>query len=336
MIKNSVADCIGATPVVRLSRLFEHVDLEVLAKLEFLNPGGSVKDRAARFIITEGLKSGMIHRGSRVVESTSGNFGVALAMISGLHGIPFTAVVDPKTTIANLSIMRAFGAEIDMVTEADDSGGYLLTRLRRVEQILDSDQHAVWLNQYANTLNWQAHYYGTGQEIVEASAGRLDCFVAAVSTSGTVMGVARRLRESFPEVRIVAVDTVGSVVFGGPPASRLLPGIGSSRRPELLDTTLIDRVVHVTDEESVRGCHDLLARESIMAGGSSGSVVAAINRIAPFLPVGARVMTLLPDRGERYLDIVYPPYPNSANDPAVAVQPADLTVLEMPREESHV
>lgn len=307
MVHDSVLSCIGATPMVALRRLFAGADVEVLAKLEFMNPAGSVKDRVARHIVEHGLRTGMITPDSRLVESTSGNLGVALALVARLYDLSFTAVVDPKTAPANLAIMRNYGVDLDMVDQPDDSGGYLKTRLERVQQILAEDPTSVWINQYANELNADAHYVGTGAEILDAVGDeRIDCLVAAVSTTGTVVGTARRLRERFPDLLVVAVDAVGSVIFGGPPADRRLPGIGSSRRPELLDIAEIDRVVHVAEDDALCGCRDLLATEAIFAGGSSGSVIAGVRTLLPIAPPGARIVTILPDRGERYLGIVYP------------------------------
>jgi len=304
LIHPSVAACVGSTPVVALDRLFPGEEVNVYAKLEFLNPSGSIKDRPARFIIERGMASGVIRAGMHLVESTSGNFGIALAMMCAINGITFTAVVDPNTVPANLAILRNFGARIDMVDVPDDSGGYLKTRVARVQEIVRADANSMWVNQYANSLNWQAHD-STGQEIIDQIDGQIDYFVAAVSTAGTIMGTARRLRSKFPRLKVVAVDAVGSVIFGGRSAPRRLPGIGSSRVPEILDRSQVDQVVYVDDEASIRGCLDLLSRESIFAGGSSGSVISAIQSLLPALPRGARVVTLLPDRGERYLDLIY-------------------------------
>ncbi|WP_257462666.1 2,3-diaminopropionate biosynthesis protein SbnA [Archangium lipolyticum] len=304
MIHESVASCIGKTPLVHLRRLFpSERGPSVIAKLEFLNPGGSVKDRPARFIVEQGLKDGTIRKGTHLVESTSGNLGIALAMVARVHGLTFTSVVDPKISQTNLRILKSYGARIDMVSEPDDQGGYLKTRIRRVQELLETMPGSVWINQYANQLNWQAHFHGAGSEIVQELDAPIDYLVASVSTTGTILGLARRLRKEFPRLRVIAVDAVGSVIFGTQPAPRDLPGIGSSRVPELLCREEIDEVILVNDWESVEGCRELLTHEGIFAGGSSGSVVAAIRKLAPTLPAGSRVLTLFPDRGERYLDL---------------------------------
>lgn len=290
--------------MVRLGRCFPDPRVEVLAKLEMLNPFGSMKDRPARFIVEEGLRTGRLCPGMRLVESTSGNLGVALAVAAKLRGLTFTAVVDPNTSPTNLRLLELFGAEVDMVTELDDAGGYLQSRVARARQLAESLPDAVWVNQYANDLNWRAYYESLGGEIAAAVDGPIDYLVAAVSTTGSLHGVARRLRETHPGLRVVAVDAEGSVIFGGPPRERRIPGFGASRVPELLCEDEIDQVIHVGDAESIAGCRDLAASEGVLAGGSAGAVVAAINRLTDELTAPARIVTVLADRGERYLDLL--------------------------------
>jgi 2,3-diaminopropionate biosynthesis protein SbnA len=304
-IAHSIADCVGATPVVRLARLFRDAPFEVLAKLELLNPGGSIKDRSARFFVEEGLRQGWLGPGSHLVESSSGNLGIALAMITRAHDLAFTCVVDPKISSANLAILRQLGAGIELVQEPDAAGGFLHARIRRVQELCQEIPGAVWVNQYANELAWRAHYEGIGGEILRQVRGRLDAVVVAVSTTGTAMGIARRLRERWPRLELVAVDAVGSVIFGGSPAPRDLPGIGSSRVPEILDVNAVDRIIEISDVEAAHACRALLAQEGIFAGGSSGSVVAAIARLEADRVPYRRIITVIADRGERYLDLVY-------------------------------
>ncbi|MDF2958843.1 MAG: 2,3-diaminopropionate biosynthesis protein SbnA [Paenibacillus sp.] len=307
-VKGSVAECVGQTPLVHLSRLFPQKHIQVIAKLEYMNPGGSMKDRPARYIIEQGLRDGTIDTRSHIIESTSGNLGVALAMMSRIYGLTVTCVVDPKIARSNLNILQKMGARIVMVEEQDDQGGYLKTRIRKVNELLQSVPHAFWINQYANENNWKAHYEGTGTEITEALE-HADLFVAGVSTSGSIMGTSRRMREKFPDLRVIAVDAVGSILFGGAAGKRELPGIGASRVPEILNRAEIDSFIHVSDRESAEGCRDLLLQEGIFAGGSSGSVIAAIRKLLPSLEATLdkplRLVTLLPDRGDRYLDLVY-------------------------------
>lgn len=305
MIHNSIVDCIGRVPLVYLNRLFPQPGPTVIAKLEFLNPGGSIKDRPAQFIIEEGLKNGTITANTHLVESTSGNLGIAVAMVARVYDLKFTAVVDPKISVTNLRILEKLGADIDMVHLRDSCGSYLQTRLMRVQELVRTVPNCLWINQYANPLNWKAHHDGTGTEIVNELDGPIDCFLTSVSTTGTIMGVSRRLRAEFPDLRVIAVDAVGSIIFGTPAARREIPGIGASKVPELLSTDEIDEVVLVNDRESAYACQTLLKSEGIFVGGSSGAVVAAILKLLPTLPESYRIVTLFPDRGERYLDLIY-------------------------------
>jgi len=304
-ISESVLQCIGNTPVVALRRLFSQPGVEVVAKLELLNPGGSMKDRSARHIIETGLREGSITPGSRLIESSSGNFGVALAITARIYDLKFTCIVDPKTTRANVAILRGLGAAVEIVSERDESGGYLQTRLRRVDELLGQMPGAIWINQYANRGNWEAYYHGTGAELSAQLVDEPDYLFAAVSTTGSILGCARRLRERYPRLQVIAVDAVGSVIFGRPPGPRELPGIGASRVPELLAPEEIDAVVDVDDVDAAYGCRELLLSEGIFAGGSSGAVVAAIGRTLPQLPKPCRIVAVFPDRGDRYLDLVY-------------------------------
>ena len=320
MLYTSVLACVGRTPLVILGRQFPPPGPTVLAKLELMNPSGSMKDRSAAYIVERGLADGSIAPESQLIESSSGNFGIALATAARVHDLDFTCVVDPKTTPANLRILRQLGARVELVTEPDDHGCYLDARLARVAELCRELPNGIWINQYANERSWQAHYHGTAGEILADLDRPLDCLVAPVSTTATLLGLARRLRGTFPRLRVIAVDAAGSVIFGGPPGPRHVPGLGAGRRPELLAPGEIDEVVYVTDREAVAGCRALAASEGILAGGSSGAVVAAIERLRPRLPGHWQVLTVLPDRGDRYLDQVY-------DDAWVARLPAFETVL---------
>lgn len=305
MAYESVVDAVGSTPLVRLRRCFSRADVEVLAKLEMLNPCGSMKDRPARYIIEQGLREDTLRPGMRLVESTSGNLGVALAAVARVHGLAFTAVVDPNTSATNLRLLALFGADVDMVTEPDEAGGYLHTRVHRAQDYAEAEPDVVWINQYANERNWQAYYDTLGAEILQQVDGPIDYLVGPVSTTGSLQGTARRLRESYPDLQVVAVDAMGSVIFGDTPRKRRIPGFGASRVPEILDPDEIDDVVHVADAGSTAGCRRLVETEGLLAGGSSGAVISALDDLLDRLPGPARVVTWLPDRGERYLDTIY-------------------------------
>jgi N-(2-amino-2-carboxyethyl)-L-glutamate synthase len=305
MLYSSVLACVGRTPLVVLGRQFAPPGPTVIAKLELMNPSGSMKDRSAAYIVERGLADGTITAASHLIESSSGNFGIALATAARVHGLAFTCVVDPKTTPANLRILRQLGARVELVADPDDHGCYLDARIDRVAQLCRELPGSLWINQYANERSWQAHYHGTAGEILGDLDRPIDCLVVPVSTTGTILGLARRLRGAFPSLHVVAVDAAGSVIFGGPAGPRHVPGLGAGRRPELLVPGEIDEVVYVTDREAVAGCRALAASEGILAGGSSGAVVAAIERLRPRLPARWQVLTVLPDRGDRYLDQVY-------------------------------
>ncbi|RXZ02170.1 2,3-diaminopropionate biosynthesis protein SbnA [Fictibacillus sp. S7] len=304
-IQDCIKDCIGNTPLIRLNKLFPEKHINVNAKLEYMNPGGSMKDRPARFFIEQGIKNGDIGANSHIIESSSGNLGIALAMLSRLYHLSFTCVVDPKITKTNLKILKTLGANVVMVEEKDDQGGYLKSRIHMVKKLLQELPNGYWINQYANEDNWRAHYFGTGFEIAEQLDEKVDLLVMPVSTTGSIMGTSRRLKEKYPDLKVIAVDAVGSVIFNAPSGPREIPGFGASRVPEILNINEIDEVIYVNDKESVEGCRELLLREGMFAGGSSGSAVAAIKQLLPTLDSYTNIVTLFPDRGDRYIDTIY-------------------------------
>ncbi|MBO1334078.1 2,3-diaminopropionate biosynthesis protein SbnA [Streptomyces sp. VRA16 Mangrove soil] len=299
---------VGGTPLVELSKLAPDFPGRVFAKIEGFNPGGSIKDRTAVSMVLDAIKSGEIDPvRSVVVESSSGNLAVGIAQLCRYHGIRFICVVDAKTSRQNLAILRAYGAEIEEVTEPDPvSGEYLERRLRRVRHLVATLPHAFWPNQYANPQNPAAHER-TMREIADALDGKVDYLFCATSTTGTLQGCAQYAREHSLGTTMVAVDAVGSVLFDdrGEKVTRLIPGHGASVRPALFDPTAADRVVHVTDLETVVGCRRLVGREAVLAGGSSGAVVAAFQQISGSIPAGSHCVLLFPDRGDRYLDTIY-------------------------------
>jgi 2,3-diaminopropionate biosynthesis protein SbnA len=304
--REGILSAIGSTPLVRLRRLFDDPDLRLFAKLEALNPGGSSKDRPALAILESALRDGILDADTVIVESSSGNMGIGLAQVCRYHGLRFICVVDPKTLPLNLRILEAYGAEVDHVVEPDPiSGEFLQARLARVQQLLRDFGNSFWPNQYANADNSGSHYRTTMEEIVAALDGRVDLLFVATSTCGTIRGCGEYVRDHGLATRIIAVDAVGSLIFGGRQAPRQIPGLGAGMRPELCEPSLIDEVVHVTGVECVVGCRRLLRREAILAGGSSGGVVAAVDKLRYRIPPGASCVVILPDRGERYLDTVY-------------------------------
>ena len=304
-INEGILSTIGNTPLVRLKRLLQDSQFELYAKLEAFNPGGSVKDRAAIKILEHALEKGDIKPGGTIVESSSGNMGIGLAQACAYLGIRLLCVVDPKTTSQNIEIMKAYGAEIDLVREPHPlTGEYLHARIERVKELVASMKNAFWPDQYANLNNPRAHHR-TMSEVVSALGGEVDYFFCATSTCGTVRGCAEYCREKKLATKIVAVDAVGSVIFGGEPAKRLIPGHGAAVRPNLYEPWIGERVVKVTDLDCVVGCRRLVKWEAILAGGSSGAVLTAVDSMKHEIPRGAVCVALLADRGERYLDTIY-------------------------------
>jgi N-(2-amino-2-carboxyethyl)-L-glutamate synthase len=300
-----VLGAVGRTPLVQLQRLMPRARFDLFAKLEALNPAGSIKDRPARTILASAVSTGRIGPETVVVESSSGNMAIGLAQACVSLGLRFVCVVDAKTTAQNRAILRAYGAEVDVVERPDPvTGEYLTARLERVRRLLAMHPNSFWPNQYANPLNAAAHHE-TMREIATALDGRVDYLFCATSTCGTLRGCVEYIRSEGLTTRVVAVDAVGSVIFGTPAARRLIPGHGSVVRPDLYQPGLADRVVHVTDLDCVAGCRSLVRREGILAGGSSGAAVMAVHHLRHHLRAGARCAVILPDRGERYLETIY-------------------------------
>lgn len=304
-MRQGILSAIGNTPLVELKRIFPDLHFRLFAKLEALNPGGSMKDRPAYNIIREGLRSGAIRPDSVIIESSSGNMGIGLAQACSYFGLMFICIVDSKTTLQNRRLLEAYGAKVDLVDKPDpQTGEYLQARLNRVKELLTKYKNAFWPNQYANKHNSDAHHQ-TMKEIATTLKGRIDFVFCATSTCGTLRGCCEYIREHGLAVQLVAVDAVGSVIFGGQSAKRLIPGHGAAVRPALYQPDLADRCIHVTDLDCIVGCRLLARREAILMGGSSGAIIMAVKKLAPSIPAGATCAVVLPDRGERYLDTVY-------------------------------
>jgi 2,3-diaminopropionate biosynthesis protein SbnA len=300
-----ILSAIGNTPLVRLGKLSENLKLEVFAKLEALNPGGSMKDRPAANIIKSALRARLIRPDSVVIESSSGNMGIGLAQTCAFYGLRFICVVDVKATTQNLRLLRAYGAEVDLVTKPDPvTGDFLQARINRVKELLNTTEHSFWPDQYSNLNNSLAHHE-TMREIADALAGEVDYFFCATSTCGTLRGCSEFVQAAGLRTRVIAVDAIGSIIFGGPKADRLIPGHGASVRPQLFQEEFADQYVQVSDLDCIIGCRHLLKTESILAGGSSGAIVSALLHDRVKIPESAICVLLLADRGERYLDTVY-------------------------------
>ena len=277
-------------------------------KCEGFNFAGSIKLKAATEMVEAAERDGTLTTGSILVESSSGNLGVALSMIAASKGYRFLCVTDSRCNRSTRRLMEALGSEVHVIplAAADAPGGLLGARIEYVRRLCASDDRYVWLNQYRNPGNWQAHYHRTAPAIVRQFP-ELDVLFAGAGTTGTLMGCARYLRDWHRPVRIVAVDTVGSVTFGGPPRRRMIPGLGTSVRPPLLDESYVDEVLMVEEADTIRACHRL-ARRGFLFGGSTGTVVSgAMGWLARHAEPGLTAVAIAPDLGERYLDTVYQP-----------------------------
>jgi len=304
-IDSGIGGTIGRTPLVPLRRLFGDAPFLTYAKLEMANPGGSSKDRPALRILREAIRSGEIKRGTTVVESSSGNMAVSLAQLCGYMGLRFICVVDPRTTDQHMRLIRLLGGEIELVQEPDPlSGDYLPARIERVQRLRREIGDCYWTNQYGNSNNYLSHFDTTMPEVL-AALPRLDYLFCGVSSCGTIRGCAERLKQSGRATTVVAVDAEGSVIFGGPRGTRRFPGLGAAMTPSIAKRELIDRIAYVTERECVEGCRELLRTEAIMAGASSGGVIAAIRAMRGEIPAGSVCAAILPDRGDRYLNTVY-------------------------------
>lgn len=281
------------------------LERELYIKCEGLNFGGSIKMKAAAAMVADAERDGVIREDSILIESSSGNLGIALSIIAAGKGIPFICVTDRRCNDHTASIIRALGAQVVVVDEPDAEGGYLKARLDLVRRHCDEDDRYVWLNQYSNEANWMAHYKNTAQGILKCFPD-LDVLFVGVGTAGTAMGCVRYVRDIGSTARVVAVDAVGSVSFGSPSANRLIPGVGAGVMPPLLDPDAFDDVVLVPEEAALRMCRALAAR-GLLFGGSTGSVVEGA---CTWLEVNdpqrtLRTVCISPDMGDRYLDTVY-------------------------------
>lgn len=291
----TVPSSIGATPLVELPR-FARGAARLLAKLEWFNPGGSVKDRIARAMVDDAEARGLLGPGGTIVEATSGNTGVALAMIAAARGYRCIVVMPEGYGAVKAKLMAAAGAEV-VRTSAD---GMMTDAIARADEIVRSTPGAYQLCQFHNPANPRAHYETTGPEIAEQAGGRIDAWVAGVGTTGTFTGVARYLTEHHPGILRVAVEPQGSILGGGPRGHHDVEGIGLSEIWPILDRSLVDEVIMIDDAESFATCRGLCRDEGLFAGGSSGAAAAAALRIARRLGPGRTVVTLFPDGAERY------------------------------------
>ena len=301
MIHDSLTGLIGNTPMLRISGL-EGQNAEIVLKLEYFNPGGSVKDRVALAMVEDAEEKGILRPGASIVEPTSGNTGVGLAWVGRSKGYRVVLTMPETMSRERRSLLKALGAELVLTPGSEGMKG----AIRKAEEICDSTPGAVILGQFVNPANPAVHERTTGEEIWRDTDGRLDIFVAGVGTGGTVSGTGRAIKRHDPAVRVVAVEPAGSPVLStGVPGKHGIQGIGAGFVPDTYDASVIDEVMTVDDREAVGASRLLASRLGLLVGISSGAAFAAALRLAR-LPenAGRRIVALLPDTGERYLSTV--------------------------------
>ena len=294
IIIDNILDLIGNTPLLRLGCIGGG---SVYAKAEFLNPGGSIKDRVARWIIEEAEREGTLRPGSMIVEATSGNTGIGVALVGRKKGYPVTIVMPEDMSEERKKIIVALGATLILTPKEKSISG----AVEEANRIIASTPGAFRIGQFENPRNPEAHYLTTAQEIWRDMEGRVDAFVAGVGSGGTLGGVGKFLKEKDPKIHIVAVEPANSAaLLGQEPGLHVIQGIGDGFIPPVLDTSLIDEVITVTDDDAVGTTRRLAREECILAGTSSGANVWAALQLCGKFGCGGRIVTVLPDRAERY------------------------------------
>lgn len=276
----------------------------VYLKIEGLNPAGSIKIKPAVAMIEEAEKRGDLRPGFRVIESSSGNLGIALSTVCAARGYRLTIVTDANTQEASLRAMTALGTDVVVIDRPDAEGGFLHKRIEYIRAAQMKDPDLVWLNQYSNLANPRAHVQTTARSLHE-HLGAIDVLVVGAGTSGTLMGCLEYRRQYGLSHRVVAVDAVGSVTFGGLSRRRYIPGLGASRRPEIYSEAHDFERVLIEEADTIAECRRITRRYGLLIGGSTGSVLAATRRIGADLPPGMRIATISPDLGNTYLPTLY-------------------------------
>ena len=296
-VADDITELVGETPMLQFRRLVPAGAADVFAKLEYLNPGGSVKDRAAIGIIRRAEEQGKLQAGGTIVEATAGNTGIGLALIGVKRGYKVCLFVPEKFSEEKVMIMRALGAEVIRTPEAEGMGG----AIDRANELTASNPKAFMAAQFENPANPDYHYETTAREIFEQMDGQVDGLALGSGTAGTFTGVARFIKERLPNAYTVAVETEGSVLGGGQPGPHKVEGIGASFIPKNFDSSVCDEVMMVTDEQAFGMVKGLAAQEGVLAGSSGGAAVFAALEVARRLGTGKRVVTIIPDSAERYL-----------------------------------
>ncbi len=295
---------IGNTPVIPL----EGEKVNLFAKVEYANFMGSIKDRTAYQVVRGGIRRGAISEDTVIIEASSGNFALSTAALCHFLGLQFVAVIDPNVNRVYAKLISYFASDTLIAEELDENDGYLGTKLQMVEDFCRRNPNSFWTNQYDNPDNFIAHYEGTGQEICD-QFDRLDYAFVSVATGGTIAGVSRRLKKTFPHIKIIAVDTEGSVIFKPEPKRRLIPGMGSGIQPPLVARAQIDEVVHVPEPKTIAACRRLLMKHGLFVGGSSGTAYEAVRQYFADKHFSEdekpNALFICADRGLAYADNLY-------------------------------
>lgn len=297
MIYNNITETVGRTPLVRLNNMVDEDSAEILVKIEFFNPSSSVKDRASLYMIEGAEKEGLLKKGGTIIEPTSGNTGIGLAMIGAAKGYKVILVMPDTMSVERRRLMEAYGAQIILTDGAKGMAGSV-----ELAKKLAKENNYFMPNQFGNEYNLLAHYETTAIEILEDTDGILDAFVAGVGTGGTITGAGKRLKEHDKNIMLVAVQPSKSpVLTGGAPGGHKIQGIGANFIPEIFDNSIIDEILSIDEDTAYSYARRMAREEGILCGISSGANVAAASIIAKRLGKGKRVVTVLPDTGERYL-----------------------------------
>jgi len=296
-VANSVAELVGQTPIVKLNRIVDENSADVYLKLEYFNPGSSVKDRIALAMIEAAEKEGLLKEGSTIIEPTSGNTGIGLAMIAAAKGYKAVLVMPDTMSLERRNLLRAYGAELVLTPGSKGMKG----AIEKAEEL--AKEHGYFMpQQFTNPANPEIHRQTTAREILEQMSDGLDAFVAGVGTGGTITGVGQVIKEKYPDVKIYAVEPADSpVLSGGKPGPHKIQGIGAGFVPEVLDTDIYDEVLKITNEEAFEWSRKAGQQEGILCGISSGAAIAGAIKVAKQLGKGKKVLAIIPDNGERYL-----------------------------------